>query len=406
MRVALVSFEFPPAVAIGGIGTYAWQASLMMRAAGWDVEVFAAGETGKEPAAAYGINVHRFRATDRDEFRNLIVDAFRQRNRARAFDVLESPEIGAEGSAIAEAFPRLPVVVKLHTPTYLVSEIGYEPPTLAQQARFSLGALARGKWATLKDPSYVPELDMECRFTRSADEVAAPSHAIGDRLIKDWSLDSGRVSFFPLPLAPEPALLNLKLPESINTFGFLGRLEARKGVAELARAIPTILRKQPGLRFRFIGPSWPFRGTSMETWIRSVCRHHLDRISFAGPVKRSYLPEELERCDAVVLPSRWESFGLVCPEAMAAGRPVVGSSSGGMADLIEHGVSGLLVPPQNPAAIARAVLALADNPALSLRLAAAGRARVMDFLSPVRVLPQQEASYRRAIARAKLRCAA
>ncbi len=403
MRIALVSFEFPPAVAIGGIGTYAWQASLMMSAAGWDVEVFTAGAPCREPAADHGIKVHRFLAAERNEFRSTIVAAFRQRHCAKPFDVLESPEIGAEGAEIAEAFPRLPIVVKLHTPTYLVNEVGYEHHTLLQQTRFTLGALARGRFAVLKPPSYVPELDRECRFTRSADEVAAPSRAIQTRLVNDWSLDPARISCFPLPLAPESGLHNLPLPEELRTIGFVGRLEARKGVAELARAIPIILRKRPQLRFRFIGPSWPFRNTDMETWIRSICQRHLDRIEFAGPVERSRLPGELEQCDAVVLPSRWESFGLVCPEAMMAGRPVVGSSAGGMADLIEHGISGLLISPNDPAAIASAVLALASDRELLLHLAAAGRARVMDILSPARVLALQHASYQRAIARAATR---
>ncbi|WP_075091012.1 glycosyltransferase family 4 protein [Haloferula sp. BvORR071] len=404
MRVALVSFEFPPAVAIGGIGTYAWQASLMMSAAGWDVEVFAAGDPKQEEAAtAHGIKVHRFQAANRDEFRNLIVDSFRQRQRVKPFDVLESPEIGAEGAGIAEAFPQLPLVVKLHTPSYLVAETGYEPLSLAQRTRFSLGALARGRWATLKAPAYVPELDMECRFTRSADEVAAPSHSIGDRLIQAWSLDPARVSFFPLPVAPEPALLELPFPDRVGVIGFLGRLEARKGVPELAEAIPAILKEAPHLRFRFIGPSWPYKGTDMESWIRKVCHRHLGQIEFTGPVKRTDLHAELGRCDAVVLPSRWESFGLVCPEAMAAGRTVIGSASGGMADIIEAGKSGLLVPPRDPAAISRAILKLAADPALARSLAIGGRARILELLSPAQVLSRQEASYRRAIAHSKLR---
>ncbi|MDB4754598.1 glycogen/starch synthase, partial [Akkermansiaceae bacterium] len=65
MRIALVSFEFPPAIAIGGIGTYAWEAATMLAQGGHKVEVFSAGKKGPEPAEEFGIKVHRFDADDR-----------------------------------------------------------------------------------------------------------------------------------------------------------------------------------------------------------------------------------------------------------------------------------------------------------------------------------------------------
>ncbi|QJE94279.1 glycosyltransferase family 4 protein [Luteolibacter luteus] len=407
MRLALISFEFPPAVAIGGIGAYAWQAAIMMKAAGWDVEVFAAGSPGREPAEDHGIKVHRFPTENRIDFKNLIVDTFIQRHRAKAFDVLESPEIGAEGSAIAAACPELPVVVKLHTPTYLVSKVGYEPPSLLQKTRFSLGALARGRFAVLSKPAYQPEQDPERKFALAADEIAAPSQAIGETLVEDWSLDRGKVSCFPLPFCPDPELLNLPIPGNVTTVGFLGRLEARKGVVELAKAIPAILKRRPDLRFRFIGPSWPFRGSDMESYIRGVCRKHLDQLEFTGPVARPKIPEQIRSCDIVVLPSRWENFPFACWEMMAAGRAVIASNAGGMRDVIEDKVSGLLIPPHDPQAIMEAVLWLCEDKERVSRLGTAARARVLDLLNPERVLLQQTASYHRAIARRskKVACA-
>ena len=71
-----------------------------------------------------------------------------------------------------------------------------------------------------------------------------------------------------------------------------------------------------------------------------------------------------------------------------------------MAEVIEHGVSGLLVPPRSPQAITKAVLALASDPPWARSLAVAGRERVLNLLSPERVLPLQLASYQRALARA------
>ena len=403
IRVALVSFEFPPAVAIGGIGTYAWEVARMLASDGVEVEVFSAGSSGHEPASTYGIRVHRSQHTDRRTFRDSVLPLFAERQAESPFDLLESPEIGAEGARISEAFQGLAVVTKLHTPSYLLGEIGYEPPTLRDHLRFRLGALRRGRWAGLKSTSYIRDQDPEWVFTRNADEIAAPSQAIADRLIADWDLEPERVSVFPLPFRPDPALVNLPVPKTLGTVGFLGRLEARKGVVELARAIPAILRRAPNLRFRFLGPSWPYRNGDMENWIRRHCHACLDRISFVGPIATDQLATQLATCDVMVLPSRWESFGLVCPESMAAGRAVIGSSSGGMAELIQPGTSALLVPPHSPQAIASAVLSLVEHPERVPKLAAAGRQRVLEQLAPERILPLQLASYARAIDRARQR---
>ena len=375
----------------------------MLAAGGVEVEVFSAGPPGHEPASTFGIRVHRIQPPDRSTFRNSLVPVFAARHAESPFDLIESPEIGAEGAQIAATFPELAVISKLHTPSYLVSVIGREPPTLPERLRFRLGALCRGRWEGLKPQPYLREQDLEWQFTRGADGIDAPSQAIGDRLSAEWDLPSERVSVFPLPFQPDPALLSLPLPSQARTIGFLGRLEARKGVVELARAITRILKHAPHLRFRFVGPSWPYRSSDMESWIRHQCRSVLDRITFVGAVARDQLAQQLGQCDIVVLPSRWESFGLVCPEAMAAGRAVVGSSAGGMADVIEPGVSGLLIPPHSPGAITAAVLSLVEHPERVRKLGASGRQRVLDYLDPQLILPLQLASYERAITRARLR---
>ena len=401
MRIALISFEFPPAVAIGGIGAYAYEASRMLALAGHDVEVFAAGGVGEEPAAEFGVRVHRFDVKNRLELSKAVVPVFSERHREQPFDVMESPEIGAEGTGIKAAFPDLPFVVKLHTPSYLVGKVGYEQPTLIEHLRFTLGGLRRGRWATRRSPAYNAELDYECLFTRSADEIAAPSKAIGEIVGRDWKLDSSKVSQYPLPFRPSEALLELPYPSAGKVIGFLGRLEARKGVVELAKAIPEILEKAPDLRFRFLGPSWPYKQGDMESWIRGKCRKVIDRIEFVGAVGKGLLASELGKCDIMILPSRWENFPFACWETMASGRAVIGSASGGMADVIEPGVSGLLVEPKSPKSIVKAILSLANDPEKVARLGKAGRKRILHLLAPERILPLQIASYERAIRRAK-----
>ncbi len=97
------------------------------------------------------------------------------------------------------------------------------------------------------------------------------------------------------------------------------------------------------------------------------------RVTFAG--WRDDVLRLIDDADVVCVPSRWESFGYVALEAMAARRPVVGADVDGVRELIEDGVTGVLVPPEDPAALASALDRLARDPALREALGAAGRSR-------------------------------
>lgn len=404
MNIALISYEYPPSVAIGGIGTYAWNASHMLAQSGARVVVFAAGHKEEVENPHPHVEVRRVVANDRAAFPQAVVPPLLSSHARHPFDVIEAPEIGPEGGPAFAALPSVARVVKLHTASFLVGRYGYEPPSRLQRLRFLAGALRRGRWATLRPPpDYVRDSDAEYRAALLADEIAAPSRAIGDVLRHEWSLDPAKISFYPYPFLPSAALLSLPSPTHLGTVGFLGRLEPRKGVVEMMEAIPLILRQAPGLRFRLIGPSWPYAGTDMKTWILRRHPRLAGSLDFTGAVTPGDVPAELARCDALVLPSRWESFGYTCCEAMASGRPVIGSSAGGMAEIIEPGASGLLVPPSAPGAIAEAVLRLFHHPDQVSALGASGRRHVTALLAPERILPLQLASYQRAIHQAAIR---
>ena len=403
MRVAFISFEYPPALAIGGIGTYAGNAVKMLATGGVDVEVFSAGEKGTAVCEGSSVPIHRVGARDRAEFRQRIVSVVRERHEVESFDLFESPEIGAEGAMVAAALPEIARVVKLHTPSYLLDRFGYEPPGFREHLRFSLGALRRGRIGFLRRNSWSFAGDPECAFAGAADEIVAPSLEIGAIVKRDWNLPEERISHFPLPFHPAAELFSLPPAVEIKRVGFLGRLEPRKGIIELARAIPTVLKQGPGLRFRFLGPSWPYKQGDMKSWMLRILSGCRDSLEFAGPVTPAELPMHLAQCDAMVLPSRWENFPFACIEALASARAVVGSAAGGMAEMIEHGKTGLLVPPRSPKAITEAILSLVRQPQLVRQLAEAGRKSIVQKLAPERILPLQLASYERAIRQSRRR---
>jgi L-malate glycosyltransferase len=153
----------------------------------------------------------------------------------------------------------------------------------------------------------------------------------------------------------------------------VAHLIPHKGVEHLLRALS--LARVPH-RLTVVGDG-PQLG-ALQALARSL--GVADRVDFTG--LRDDVHALLMRCDAFVHPAVWEeAFGLTVAEAMAAGRAVIASRTGGIPELVEDGVSGLLVPPGDPEGLARALDLLADRPALRRQLGASARARAQQRFS-------------------------
>jgi glycosyltransferase involved in cell wall biosynthesis len=109
--------------------------------------------------------------------------------------------------------------------------------------------------------------------------------------------------------------------------------------------------------------------------------------------------------DVFTLVSSREGFGLVVPEAMLCGLPVVGTAVGGLKDSIVHGETGFLIPPMSPPSIAEAVLRLRDAPELRHQLGQAGRARAEALFSAARYARDVDTFYTELLSRPKSRLA-
>jgi glycosyltransferase involved in cell wall biosynthesis/GT2 family glycosyltransferase len=153
--------------------------------------------------------------------------------------------------------------------------------------------------------------------------------------------------------------------------GFVGRLERYKGVHVLVEAMASV----PGARLRLVGDG-PM-AAALEAQVQRLGL--ADRVELQGFVAQEDVAEQLRHLDVLVVPSipneRWtEQFGRVAVEAMAAGVPVVVSRAGALPDVV--GEAGLLVEPDDPAALAAAIRGLLADPAEAGRLAARARVRV------------------------------
>jgi glycogen(starch) synthase len=405
MHIAFISYEYPPDTAAGGIATYVKQAASVLSSRGHQVEVFAASKTRSSTENENGVLVHRLQDLRAEgdgtgDFAVRIAPVFAQRHKAAAFDVLEGPEYRAEACDAVRLVPDIPLVVKLHTPSYLLRSMNtalYGPVRRTLSAAKSLLRRERPFY------DYRPEEDMERRHCLDADEVAAPSQTIGEIVARDWYLDTKKLAVYPLFFVPGEALLHVPIETQTNTVTYYGRLEMRKGVVDLAEAIPLILKECPQTQFRFVGRSLtsPKMGLDMKAFLSQKLAQQGASVRFLAPLPAEEIPAMLSETDICVFPSLWESFGYTCLESMAAGRGVVATNPSGMAEMLRQDGTdfGRLVPPQSPEAIAQAVLDLLQNPAQRMSFGAAARQRVLDHYNLSRVGALQEASYLRAIER-------
>ncbi|MCA8941281.1 MAG: glycosyltransferase [Planctomycetes bacterium] len=376
MRIGFVSREVA-GVRGGGIGTYVAEAGRALSDGGHEVWLFTeapcpermtgfarvvtiAGDgTGEflfgEPHYAYADRVHHA-----------------IRSSGVAFDYLEFADYQAEGLiAVREhewfdAFGDAVVAVTLHSPTHECYDANEQ--------------LHRADQVVLETIAF------EDAMLREATWWNAPSEALRDRVCARLGRDPRSVEIIRYPMQlPEPAPLPaVKSLEELE-FVYFGRIEPRKGVGELIEAFG----RMPELKLRLIGGDTDLSpyGKSYRAWLE---RRAPANVTFAGAMSREDALDALGRAPVCILPSRFENWPNACIEAMGLGRVVLGGRDGGMAEMIEHGVSGFLVDGTDPSDIERVVRTelgarLEDLP--SIGVAAADRIR--QYSDPER--------YRRAI---------
>jgi len=379
LRIAYISYEYPPDTAFGGIATYVYQVADMMLKRGHDVEVFCASPSRTLSEQREGITVHRVLCTSRSYFNQMILPVFEAANSQRPFDVIESPEFSGDGLAIKQKYNQIPLVVKLHIPRFFIDSINNTYLTVWDKARFMLSGLIRGKWYpmfwkapdTRTDPDYI--------MTTLADQIHTPSVSLGDIVSAKWGIPRTRILNIPNLYVPGPDLLNIPIGTETNTITYIGRLEVRKGLVNLGKAIATVLKKKPAVKFKFVGSiqKSPVAGLDMKAYLLVQLKAYKGSLEFLQ-VPADRIAEVYANTDICVFPSIWENFPYSCLEAMSAGRGVVASREGGMRDMIADCEGGILIDPGRPAEIAKALIRLLDDKELRMQMGRNARQKVTD----------------------------
>jgi glycogen synthase len=365
MRIAFISYEFPPDTGKGGIGTYVHQITAALAANNWDVHVFTA--TNKPENYFYTLNnvkVHRVVANSPQQFKLNVVNAFVSQHNVTAFSVIESAEIHGNAWEIKKAIPTLPLVVRLHAPNYLVESLKKKYIPFSAKLRFLLGALKKGKWDLGFWRSYNHLSDEDFLFTQLADGITAPSKVMKNWAVYNWKISPKKIKIIPNVFVASPAFLKMPISNTPHKkIVFFGRLNVLKGLVNATKAIKKILNKHTDWQFLVIGDDGlsPNGKQSLKQWMINELHPYNNRVIFKNGMHYDALASAIEKTDIVILPSLFESFSYTCVEAMAAGKAVVASKQTAMADLITHGKNGLLVDAYNVNSIYTAINLLITN---------------------------------------------
>jgi glycosyltransferase involved in cell wall biosynthesis len=205
---------------------------------------------------------------------------------------------------------------------------------------------------------------------RRADRVVAVCETLGQLALRTWP--DLRYAVVPNGVDLElfhPADPATRPPSRRIRCVAVARLIERKGLGDLIRALALL---EPGrFELEIVG------GGADQQVLQDLAAHLgvAEEVRFSGPLSRAEVAERYRAADLFTLPSSAEAFGNVFAEALASGLPIIGSATGGIPDLVEHGSNGLLVSPGDVPGLAGAIRVLADDPELRREMALRNRAR-------------------------------
>jgi D-inositol-3-phosphate glycosyltransferase len=254
-------------------------------------------------------------------------------------------------------------------------------------------------------------IDVETEIIQFADGLIAPTPVEEEQLVQLYGADPSHIHvispgvdterFHPIPQAH--AKERIALCPDCRLILFVGRIEPLKGIDNLLRAIALVVARRPELREQLHVPivgGDADRIREDDEMVRlQELREELgivDIVTFLGARDQDTLQYYYSAAEMVVMPSDYESFGMVALEAMACGTPVIASNVGGLSFLVRHGRTGYRVPARDPKALAAKITRLLTNEGLRRRIGQRAACWAESYAWP-RIAGRIEALYAQAI---------
>ncbi len=408
MRICIISREYPPETGWGGIGAYTYQHAQALLEAGHDVEVISICKKDSTlDMAPQGdlndtsiIRVHRAAwGNILDELAAIRVSLphthfllkaalalwrkFLEIHSQRPFDVVEAPEHLAE--ALFPTLTRIcPILVRLHTPHSKFVREGYSNINVNFDQRFVC--------------------ILERMAMLEADVLSSPSIDLASYVASDTGIDLSKIQIVRNPVdttrftpAREAPVTN---PDKVTVF-FAGRLEERKGIHYLIDAVPEILASCPNVNFIIVGAdsNTAAGNTSVLAELKSRLElsHTSAAVSFVNHVPLTEMPSYYRAADICVVPSLYENAPYTVLEALATGKPVIGSNAGGTPEYIADGETGLVVPAKDSKALAQAIISLVSDEDKRKAMGIRAREKALGLYEKKVIAEKAVASYQLAI---------
>jgi glycogen(starch) synthase len=373
MKILMVSWEYPPVV-VGGLGRHVHQLATELVAAGHQVVVLSRRPNGTDPAshptvAAITEGVLVVAAAEDPPHFDFGEDMTAW-TLAMGHAMVRAG-IGLTRPGIGEGWQ--PDVVHAHDwlvahPAIALAEF-YDVPLVS-----TIHATEAGRhsgWVSGRINRQVHSV--EWWLANESDSLITCSESMRGEVTRLYGPDLRKITVIRNGIDVTAWTFRMRQPRSGPArLLYVGRLEYEKGIQDAIAALPRVRRSHPGTTLAIAG-----EGTQAD-WLRELARQH--RVSrsvlFLGKLGHQELLGWLHGADAIVLPSRYEPFGIVALEAAAAGTPLITSTAGGLGEAVVDGVTGLSFQPADVAGLTSAVRELLDDPDATQRRAIAARERL------------------------------
>ncbi|QHD86671.1 glycosyltransferase [Gordonia sp. JH63] len=378
MKVLFVSWEYPPVV-VGGLGRHVHHLATEMAAAGHDVVVLTRRPSGTDavthPTTDTVVEGVRVLAVAEDppefEFGQDMMAWTLAMGHSFVRAGLRILHGGAGSGAIGSRW--VPEVVHAHDwlvahPAIALAEF-FDVPLVS-----TIHATEAGRhsgWVSGRTNRQVHSV--EWWLVSESDALITCSASMRDEVNRLFGYDATDITVIHNGID----IRTWPFAERARTSGpaellFAGRLEYEKGVQDLLAALPRIRRSHPGTTLTIAGD-----GTQRDWLMEQARKHRVGKaVRFVGPVDHTELVTLMHRCDAIVLPSRYEPFGIVALEAAATGVPLIVSTAGGLGEAVREPDTGLTFEPADVAGLAAAVRATLSDPGAAAQRALRARARL------------------------------
>jgi glycosyltransferase involved in cell wall biosynthesis len=371
MRIALVSQEYPPETAKGGIGSQTYLKAHGLKALGHEVHVITRlvktkpgrrDDNGVQVTRAPGsasLTVYS-EAADWLCYSGEVAVAVEALHARAPIDIIDFPEWGGEGYVHMlnrTEWNSIPTVVQLHGPLVMFAH--------------TLG------WPAVNSEFYRTGTMMEAASVRLADAVFSSSRCSAEWCAQHYGVAHERISILHTGVDTELfAPLSVPKPDR-PTIVFAGKLVRNKGVHLLVEAACKLVHEFPGLHLRLLGRG--DKNIIVELQSRAAAAGFPALLDLPGFVDREDLPEHFSRAHVFAAPSEYEGGpGFVYLEAMACGLPVIGCAGSGASEVIRDGENGLLVQPKDLDALIAALRALLGNKAERFAMGERARCFVLE----------------------------